>query len=41
MMLLGVYLILTGLMAFVNIPLPAAVMAVLALISGILIIVGM
>ena len=41
MILLGVWLILTGLQAFTPLPIPAAVNAVLALIAGVLIIVGM
>ena len=40
MLLLGVWLILTGLSAFVAIGLPAALMGVLALLAGILIIAG-
>jgi hypothetical protein len=41
MILLGVWLILTGLQAFVAVPIPAAVSAVLALIAGVLVILGM
>lgn len=41
MILLGVWLILFGLQAFVPLPIPAAVSAVLALIAGVLIILGM
>ena len=40
MLLLGVWLILTGLSGLVALPLPALLMAVLALIAGILILVG-
>lgn len=40
MLLLGIYLILSGLTGFVALGLPGPVMAVLALIAGILIIVG-
>jgi len=40
MLLLGVWLVLTGIGGFVAIPLPALVMAVLALIAGVLILVG-
>lgn len=41
MLLLGIWLILTGLASLVAIPLPAVVSAVLALIAGVLILVGM
>ena len=41
MMLLGVWLILAGLQVFVPLPIPAAVSAALALIAGVLIILGM
>ena len=40
MLLLGVWLILSGLSGLVALPLPGAVMAVLALIAGVLILVG-
>ena len=40
MLLLGVWLILNGLSAFVALGLPAVLMAVLALVAGILIIAG-
>jgi hypothetical protein len=40
MLLLSVWLILTGLGGFVALPLPGVVMAVLALIAGVLILVG-
>ena len=40
MLLLGVWLILTGLSAFVALGLPGVLMAVLALVAGILIIAG-
>jgi hypothetical protein len=40
MLLLGVWLLLTGLSGFVALGLPAVLMAVLALLAGILIIVG-
>lgn len=40
MLLLGIYLVLVGLSGFVALGLPPVVMAVLALIAGILIIVG-
>jgi hypothetical protein len=41
MVLLGVWLILTGLSAFVALPIPPVVSGLLALIAGILILVGM
>ena len=41
MMLLGIWLILTGITAFATLPVPAVLMATLALIAGVLIIVGM
>ena len=40
MLLLAVWLILTGLAGLVALPLPGVVMAVLALIAGVLILVG-
>jgi hypothetical protein len=40
MLLLAIWLILTGLSGLVAVPLPAVVMAVLALIAGVLILVG-
>jgi hypothetical protein len=40
MLLLAVWLILTGLTGFVALPLPGALMAALALIAGVLILVG-
>lgn len=40
MLLLAIWLILTGLSGLVAFPLPAIVMAVLALIAGVLILVG-
>jgi hypothetical protein len=40
MLLLAVWLILTGLTGFVTLPLPGALMAALALIAGLLILVG-
>ncbi len=40
MLLLSVWLILTGLAGLVALPLPGVVMAVLALIAGVLILVG-
>lgn len=39
-LLLGIWLILTGLSALVSLPLPGIVMSVLALIAGVLIVVG-
>jgi len=41
MMLLAIWLILSGLMAFVAIPIPAVVSAVLAILAGVLILLGM
>ncbi|MBA3271772.1 MAG: hypothetical protein H0T71_14810 [Acidobacteria bacterium] len=41
MMLLGIWLILTGITTFATLPVPAVLMAALALIAGVLIIVGM
>ena len=40
MLLLGIWLILTGLASFIAVPIPAVVSALLALVAGILIIVG-
>lgn len=40
MLLLGIYLILVGISGFASLGIPAAVMAVLALVAGILILVG-
>lgn len=40
MLLLAVWLILTGLTGFVTLPLPGALMPALALIAGLLILVG-
>jgi hypothetical protein len=40
MLLLGIYLVLQGLSGLVALGLPAAVMAVLALLAGVLILVG-
>lgn len=40
MLLLAIWLILTGLTGFAAIPLPGALMAALALIAGVLILVG-
>jgi hypothetical protein len=40
MLLLGIWLILTGLAGLVTFPLPPVVMAVLALIAGVLILAG-
>lgn len=40
MLVLGIWLILTGLSGFVALGLPPAVMAVLALIAGVLVLVG-
>ena len=40
MLLLGIWLILTGLSGLVALPLPGIIMAVLALIAGILLLVG-
>jgi hypothetical protein len=41
MLLLAIWLILTGLGGFVAIPLPGVLMAALALIAGVLILIGM
>ena len=40
MLLLAIWLILTGLSGLVSLPLPGVVMSVLALIAGVLILVG-
>jgi succinate-acetate transporter protein len=40
MILLAIWLILTGLMSFVAMPMPAMLMAVLALLAGVLILLG-
>lgn len=40
MLLLGIYLILVGLSALVTLPIPPLVMGVLALIAGVLILLG-
>ena len=40
MLLLGVWLLLTGFAGLVALPIPAVVMAVLALLAGILILIG-
>ena len=40
MLLLSIWLILTGLAGFIALPLPNALMAALALIAGVLILVG-
>ena len=40
MLLLGIYLVLVGLSGLVALPIPTVVMAVLALIAGILILIG-
>ena len=41
MVLLAIWLILTGLAGFAALPIPTALMAALALISGILLLIGM
>lgn len=41
MILLGIWLILSGVTIFIAVPMPAMVMAVLALIAGVLILLGM
>ncbi len=41
MILLGIWLILTGLTAFINLPIPNAISAAIALIAGVLILIGM
>lgn len=40
MILLAIWLILTGLMSFIAMPMPAMLMAVLALLAGVLILLG-
>jgi hypothetical protein len=40
MILLAIWLVLTGLMSFVAMPMPAMLMAVLALLAGVLILSG-
>ena len=40
MLMLGAWLIVTGLMPMISIPVPATVMAILAIISGVLILLG-
>jgi len=40
MLLLGIWLLLTGLAGLATLPIPAVVMAVLALLAGILILLG-
>ena len=41
MLLLGIYLILTGISGFAALPIPGVLMAALALIAGVLILIGM
>ena len=41
MLLLGIWLILSGLSTFAALPIPAVLMAALALIAGVLILIGM
>ena len=41
MLLLGIWLILTGLSTFAALPIPGVLMAALALIAGVLILIGM
>jgi hypothetical protein len=41
MLLLGIWLIVTGIAGFVALPIPGVLMAALALIAGVLILVGM
>jgi hypothetical protein len=41
MLVLSIWLILTGIMGFAAIPIPSALMAALALIAGVLILIGM
>ena len=41
MLLLGIWLILTGIAGFAAIPIPGVLMAALALIAGVLILIGM
>ena len=40
MLLLGIWLILTGLLPFLNLDVPGAVMSLLALVAGVLILLG-
>jgi hypothetical protein len=41
MLLLGIYLIVVGISGFVALPIPGVLMAALALIAGVLILIGM
>ena len=41
MLALGIWLVLTGIAGFVAIPIPGVLMAALALIAGVLILIGM
>ncbi|HUE86169.1 MAG TPA: hypothetical protein VMO26_08830 [Vicinamibacterales bacterium] len=41
MLLLGIWLILTGVAAFMTVPIPPVVMGALAVIAGVLILLGM
>jgi hypothetical protein len=41
MLLLGIYLILAGISGFAALPIPGVLMAALALIAGVLILIGM
>ena len=41
MLVLAIWLIVSGLLGFVSIPLPPAIMSALALIAGVLILLGM
>ena len=41
MLLLGIWLILTGIGGFANLPIPGVLMAALALIAGVLVLIGM
>jgi hypothetical protein len=41
MLVLGIWLVLTGIAGFVAIPIPGVLMAALALIAGVLILIGM
>jgi hypothetical protein len=41
MLLLGIWLILTGIAGFAAVPVPGVLMAALALIAGVLILIGM
>jgi hypothetical protein len=40
MLLLGIWLILTGITGFANLPIPEVLMAALALIAGVLVLIG-